>query len=362
MISFEPSEDQALIVETVHQFAENEIRPRARECDEACEAPKEVLAQAHELGLVANSLPESYGGGEERSAVTGCLIAEELAWGDLAIALEILSPTLLGLPIAEFGSQTQRDSILPALCGPDFLPGSLAVTEPDFDFDVYRPRTTARRDGDVYVLEGMKCQVPGPRTNLPFLVTALEQDELQAFLIAPDADGVKRTRESNLGIRGLATEEITLDGVRIPASDRLGGDAGADVRSLITRGRVAMAAMAVGVARAAFEISTEYAKERHTFGAPIATRQAIAFKLADMAIEIDGVRLLTWEAAWNLDQNKDALREATLAYQQAQRVVLEVADGSVQVLGGHGYIRDYLPEMYLRNASGFASFEALSLI
>jgi alkylation response protein AidB-like acyl-CoA dehydrogenase len=362
VINFEPSEDQALIVETVHQFAENEIRPRARECDEACETPKDVLSQAHELGLVANSLPEAYGGGEERSAVTGCLIAEELAWGDLAIALEILSPTLLGLPVAEFGSQTQRDSILPALCGPDFLAGSLAVTEPDFDFDVYRPRSTARREGDEYVLDGLKCQVPAPRADLPFLVTALEQDKLQAFLVSPDADGVKRTRESNLGIRGLATEEIALGGVRIPASDRLGGEAGADVRSLITRGRVALAAMAVGVARAAFEISVEYAKERETFGATIATRQAIAFKLADMAIEIDGVRLLTWEAAWNLDQNKDALREATLAYQQAQRVALEVADGSVQVLGGHGYIRDYLPEMYLRNSSGFASFEALSLV
>jgi acyl-CoA dehydrogenase len=362
MIDFEPSEDQALIVETVRQFAENEIRPRARECDESCEMPKEVLSQAHELGLVANSLPESYGGGDERSAVTGCLIAEELAWGDLSIALEILSPTLLGLPVAEFGSQSQRDAILPALCGPEFLPGSLAVTEPDFDFDVFRPRTTARRDGDEYVLEGMKCQVPAPRANLPILVTALEGDELGAFLVPADADGVKRTPESNLGIRGLLTEEIALGDVRVPASDRLGGDAGADVRSLITRGRVAMAAMAVGVARAAFEVSIEYAKERQTFGAPIATRQAIAFKLADMAIGIDGVRLLTWEAAWKLDQNQDALREATLAYQQAKSMVLDVADGSVQVLGGHGYIRDYLPEMYLRNASGFASFEALSLV
>ena len=131
MIDFEPSEDQALIVETVHQFAENEIRPRARECDEACEMPKDVLAKAHELGFVANSLPGSYGGGDERNAVTGCLIAEELAWGDLAIALEILSPTLLGLPVAEFGSQPQRDALLPSLCGPEFVPGSLAVTEPD---------------------------------------------------------------------------------------------------------------------------------------------------------------------------------------------------------------------------------------
>ena len=123
-----------------------------------------------------------------------------------------------------------------------------------------------------------------------------------------------------------------------------------------------LAATAIGVARAAYEIAREYAKERETFGAPIATRQAIAFKLADMAIEIDGARLLVWEAAWNLDQGLDAARHATLAYQQASRVALDVADGAVQVLGGHGYIREYLPEMHLRNARGFAFFEALTLV
>jgi alkylation response protein AidB-like acyl-CoA dehydrogenase len=134
------------------------------------------------------------------------------------------------------------------------------------------------------------------------------------------------------------------------------------VRALVARGRTALAALGVGVARAAFELSRDYAKERHTFGAPIATRQAIAFKLADMAIEIDGARLLTWEAAWRLDRGDDALREATLAYDQVRRVALEVADGAVQVFGGHGYTREYLPEMHLRNARGFASFEALALV
>jgi hypothetical protein len=125
---------------------------------------------------------------------------------------------------------------------------------------------------------------------------------------------------------------------------------------------VALAAAAVGVARAAFEIARDYAKERHAFGAPIATKQAIAFKLAEMAIEIDGARLLAWEAACLLDRGQPALREAALAQQQASRAALDVADGAVQVLGGHGYIREYLPEMHLRNARGFASFEALSLV
>lgn len=362
MIDFEPTEDQALIIETVRQFAEQEIRPRARECDEANALPQDVLDRAHELGLVANGLPEEFGGGGERSAVTGCLIAEELAFGDLSTALGILSPTLIGLPIADFGSEEQKSSILPRLCESECVPGSLAISEPDFDFDVHRPRTRAIPDGDEYVLEGTKCQVPYQDGELPLLVIASEGEAPQGFLVPRDTPGLEIKMESNLGTRGLPTAELELTGVRIPRANRLGAEAGADVRQLINRGRVAQSALALGVARAACELSIDYAKERETFGAPIATRQAIAFKLADMAIEIDGARLLNWEAAWGLDQGRDATREATLAFNQAKRVVLEVADGAVQVFGGYGYIRDYLPEMYLRNACGFASFESISLV
>ncbi len=165
-----------------------------------------------------------------------------------------------------------------------------------------------------------------------------------------------------MGLQALPTVELTLDGVEVGEDAALAADGGRSARLVIARGRVALAAMAVGVARASFEGARDYAKQREAFGAPIATKQAIAFKLADMAIEIDGARMLVWEAAWHLDQGRDAERESVLAYRQAQRVALEVCDGAVQVFGGHGYTREYLPEMHLRNVRGFTCFEALCLV
>jgi alkylation response protein AidB-like acyl-CoA dehydrogenase len=358
MIDFQPSDEQQLVIDTVRNFAQNEIRPVARECEEAARLPEKVLSAAHELGLVANALPESAGGGGERSAVTGALVAEELAWGDLAIALAILSPGLSALPIAEWGDESQRTA-LGRFVASSFVPGSLAVVEPRFDSDAFRPATRARRDGDGWVLDGAKCFVPWLEGGAETLVLASEGGAPALFVVPRDAAGLRAERERNMGVAALPTAELTLSGVRVPAAAKL---AKADPRRLIAQGRVAMAAMAVGVARAAFEVARDYAKERQVFGVPVATKQAIAFKLADMAIEIDGARLLAWEAAWKLDRGEDATREALLARRQAARVALDVADGAVQVLGGHGYIRDYLPELHLRNARGFASFEALALV
>jgi alkylation response protein AidB-like acyl-CoA dehydrogenase len=338
------------------------VRPRARECAETRKLPDDALARAHALGLVANALPAEHGGGGERSAVTGALIVEELAWGDLAIALAILSPSLVALPVADFGTPEQRRAWLPRYAGARFEPGSLALLEPSFRFDPFHPATTARREGADFVLDGEKCLVPWLEGSGPLLVITGGATDAQAFLVPRDAAGLEATPERNMGLDALPTASLRLRGVRVPASSRLGGDSGVDVASLVNRGRVALAAAAVGVARAAFEIARDYAKQREAFGAPIATKQAIAFKLAEMAIEIDGARLLVWEAASLLDRGEPALREAALAQQQAQRVALDVADGSVQVLGGHGYIREYLPEMHLRNARGFATFEALSLV
>lgn len=361
MIDFQPTDEQQLVIDTVRQFATNEIRPKARETDETKQLPEKVIEQAHELGLVANALPESAGGGGERSAVTGVLVAEELAVGDLAIALAILSPGLSALPIAEFGTEEQQ-AHLARFVGARFAPGSLAWVEPRFDSDPFRPQTTARRDGNDYVLEGAKCFVPWIDGAEPVLVVASENGTPQAFLIPRSAAGLVAEPERNMGVLGLPTAELRLAGVRVPASAKLGGDKGADLRRVLNQGRVALAAMAVGVARAAFEVARDYAKERVVFGVPVATKQAIAFKLADMAIEIDAARLLAWEAAWKLDRGEDATREALLAKRQSQRLALDVADGAVQVYGGHGYIRDYLPEMHLRNARGFTSFEALALV
>jgi len=362
MIDFQPDEEQALIRESVRQFAENEVRPRARACDEAGELDATLLEAAHELGLVANSLPEAHGGGGARSAVTGCLIAEELAWGDLSLALAILSPSLLGLPVADAGTPAQQAAVLPRLLGDRPVPGSLAWVEPRFAFDALHPHTTAKRDGDDCVLDGAKCFVPWQAGLEQVLVVASEGDGLAAFLVPTNAPGLTAVREANMGLRALPTAELALASVRVPASARLGGEPGADLRNVLDRGRVGLAACAVGVARASYEVALAYAKERKAFGVPIATKQAIAFKLADMATEIDGTRLLAWEAAWRLDAGLDASREAVLAQSKAQRMVLAVADGAVQVFGGHGYTREYLPEMHLRNARGFSAFEALTLV
>jgi len=359
MIDFSPNEEQQLIVDTVRQFAENEIRPIGRECDESGEIPGALLTQAHELGLVANAFPEAHGGGGERSAVTGVLVAEELAWGDAALALAILSPALTGFPVADFAGEGPKAQALARLTGPGFVPGSLALVEPRFDHDAFAPKTTARAEGGDFVLTGEKCFVPWLEGGQHVVVTASLDGAARAFLVERSAAGLKAQRERNMGLKGLTTAELRLDGVRVPGDSILDQTA---VRELVIRGRVALAAVAVGVARAAFEVARDYAKERHAFGVPIASKQAIAFKLADMSIEIDGARLLAWEAAAALDRGADALREASLAHQQARRVALEVSDGAVQVFGGHGYIREYLPEMHLRNARGFSAFEALALV
>lgn len=250
----------------------------------------------------------------------------------------------------------------PRYAGGSFRPGALALAEPSFRSDPFRPQTRARREGDGFVLDGRKALVPWMDGDDTVLVFAEEDGRPQGFLVPRSAEGLSAERERNMGIRALATAELRLDGVRVAAKARLGGEAGSDLRAVVARGRTALAAAGVGVARAAFEVARDYAKEREAFGVKIGQKQAIAFMLAEMAIEIDGARLLAWEAAWRLDRGEDALREATLAYDQVRRIALDVADRAVQVLGGHGYIREYLPEMHLRNARGFSCFEALALV
>lgn len=360
MIAFEPDDEQALIVETLRQFAEQEIRPVARECEETRTLPTGLLDRAHTLGLVQNALPERAGGGGERSAITGALIAEELAWGDLAIAAAILSPALTAFPIAEYGDDEQGALLAPF--GADaFRPGALAWVEPRVDFDPNRPQARAERDGEGYRLSGHKCFVPWASSLESALVLAMSDDGPALFVIGARESGLEIEAERNMGLGALPTVELRFDALSLPASARIGGDRFSLPR-LLAQSRVAQGAMAVGLARAAFEVARDYAKERQAFGAPIATKQAIAFELAQMAIEIDGARLLVWEAAWHLDCEGDPTRPAARAHEQCARTALDVADSAVQILGGHGYIRDYLPELHLRNARAFSAFTGLALV
>jgi alkylation response protein AidB-like acyl-CoA dehydrogenase len=212
------------------------------------------------------------------------------------------------------------------------------------------------------VLSGEKCLVPLAREAEAMLVYAAAPDGLAAFVVERGAAGLTiAEREKNMGLKALATYPVRLEKVRVPAANRLGAE-GVNLQPLVDASRVAVAALAVGVARAAFDYARDYAKERRAFGMAIAQKQAIAFKLANMAIEIDAMRLLTWEAAWRLDRGEPATREAVLAKDYASRSSLNVTDDALQVLGGHGYIREHPVELWLRNARGFVTFDGLAIV
>ncbi len=369
MVSFQPSEEQQLIRDTVAAFAKEQVRPQGHDADEAGQVPTDVIQQGWELGLVQSAIPEAYGGaGDTHSAVTGALVAEELAWGDLSIAMHLLAPRLVAYPVVEMGTAEQKQRVLSAYVGEQFTPGSAAVVEPRFDFDLAELSATAERSNGSYVLNGAKCFVPLAADAAHILVYARTDgtagyEGVSGFLLEKGTPGLKIVeREKNMGIKALATHEITLENCRVPAETRLGGDGGCDFGKLMNYSRIGLAAMAVGVARAAFEYARDYAKERRAFGVAIAQKQVIAFMLAEMALEIDATRLLAWEAAWKLDKGQDATREAYLAKNYASNMVLKVTDNAVQVLGGHGYIREHPVELWLRNGRGFASFEGLVML
>jgi alkylation response protein AidB-like acyl-CoA dehydrogenase len=363
MVNFKPSDEQELIRQTMADFAREVLRPGARESDEKSEVPDQAVRRGWELGLVQSSIPEAHGGyGDTRSAVTGTLLLEELAYGDLALAAHILSPRLLTLPLLIAGTDAQRAKWLPRFTGDEFKAGSAALIEPRWDFDVASLETRAEKSGGDYLLSGTKCLVPLAAQAEAILVYAMTPDGLGAFIVEPGTTGLKvGDREQNMGIKALATYAVSLENVRVPGSNRLGGE-GANLGPLIDASRLAVAALATGVSRAAFDYAREYAKERRAFGVAIAQKQAIAFKLADMATEIDAMRLLAWEAAVKLDKGEPATRECVLAKQYASQSALAITDNAVQVLGGHGYIREHPVELWLRNARGFITFDGLAIV
>jgi alkylation response protein AidB-like acyl-CoA dehydrogenase len=362
-LDFRLDEEQKMLTETIARFSKERVRKVYRDAEEESAMPEGVVQAGWEIGLLPTAIPEAYGGFGEYSAVTGALAAEEFAWGDLAVTIQILVPNLVAVPIMLCGTPEQKETYLPQFCEDAPPKVSAALIEPAVQFSPYRLKTTATLDGDAYVLRGTKTFVPLADESEMILVYASEEGKPQAFLVPVGTENlVVGKREKLMGVRALQTNLVMLDGCRVPVTSRLGGEQGIDFGLILNHSRVALGAAAVGVARAGFEYARDYAKERVQFGEPIAHRQSIAFMLADMATEVDEARLLVWEAAWLLDQGKDATAEATIMKQQVDRMVMQVADRAVQILGGYGYIREYPVELWLRNARGFASFDGLAMI
>ncbi len=360
MYSFDMTSEQKMLVETVHRFAEKEMRPIFRTAEENHSVPPRVIETGWELGLLPGSIEAEYGGFGDYSAVTSTLYLEELGWGDVAVSLHLLTPNLFALPIALWGTPEQKQEYLAQFCEEKIVHATAAFVEPVYQFDPATLATTAVKEGDTYVLNGRKSYVPLAAEAEFILVYAQENRLTQAFIVPAQSAGVQVGERVNLmGVKALGVYELTLEDVRIPAANRLGGRKGIRLNRLLTVSRIGLAALAVGQARAAYEYALAYAKERTAFGEPIAYRQSIAFMLANMRIEIEAARLMTQEAAYQYDQGEDAAKAAVLAKQYADKMVLEVTDSAVQVLGGHGYVRDHPVELWLRNGRGFAMWDGL---
>ncbi|GAB4488444.1 MAG: acyl-CoA dehydrogenase family protein [Anaerolineales bacterium] len=360
MYSFEPNEEQQMLIDSVSRYAKGDLRPIAREAEESKSLPQKLIRKGWELGVLQASTPEAYGGFGERSAVTGVLAADAMAWGDLAGTLAVMTPGLFTLPILLAGSEEQKKQWVEPVVAADWQPFSAALIESSFDFDPNQLKTTAAADADGYTLNGVKTMVPFAENAEALIVYANLEGATKGFIVPKNTPGlVVSAREKLMGLNALPLYRLSLEGVKVPQSNLLAGD----FAPVLAAMRVANAALALGVAQGALEYARDYAKERQAFGVKIAQKQAIAFMLAEMATEIEAMRLLTWEAAWMMDAGKeDAFNQAYLAATGAADMAMMVTDRAVQILGGHGYIREYPVEMWMRNGRGFATFTGLAIV
>jgi acyl-CoA dehydrogenase len=367
-VSFALTDEQTALRELAHEFAVKEIRPKAAEYDEHQTHPADVIAKAHEVGLINPHIPEELGGAG-LGAIEGALIGEELCWGCSGIATAIVANILGALPLLLAGNEEQqREWLSPLLEEPILC--SFALTEPDAGSDVSGIQTTAVRRGGDYVVNGSKMFITNAGRAAWFVVFASTDKTaghrgLTAFVVPSDAEGVTVEKHlDKMGQRATDTSALAFQDVKVPASSRLGaeGEGFRIAMQTLDHTRPGTAAGAVGVARAAFDHSVEYSRERVQFGQPIAMNQGVNFLVADMAAEIEAARLLVWQAAWLLDRGKRATLQSSYAKRFAADTAMKVTTDAVQIFGGYGYMKEYPVEKLMRDAKLFQIYEGTSQI
>ncbi|MDP9260685.1 MAG: acyl-CoA dehydrogenase family protein [Actinomycetota bacterium] len=369
-VSFALTDEQKALRDLAHEFSAKEIRPKEAEYDEKMQHPVEVIAKAHELGLMNLHVPEEYGG-LGLGCFDGMLVGEELSWGCAGIGTSVSANGLGSGPVIIAGTDEQKTKWLKPLLEEPIL-CSFGLTEPGAGSDVASLKATAVRDGDEYVINGSKTFITNAGYAAWTVVFAKTDPKagskgMSAFIVPMDAPGVTIEKHlDKMGQRATDTSAFALQDVRVPVENLLGeeGDGFKIAMATLDFTRPGTAVGAVGVAQAAYEHAVEYAKQRVTFDVPIAMHKGINFMIADMATEIEAARLLTWQAAWMLDQGYG--RKATLYSSFAKRfaadTAMKVATDAVQVFGGYGYIKEYPVEKLMRDAKLFQIYEGTSQI
>ncbi|NJD62184.1 MAG: acyl-CoA dehydrogenase [Deltaproteobacteria bacterium] len=368
MIGFDLTEEQTALQDMAHKFAANEIRPRAEECDRAGTFPAEIFRKAFDLGLMTGFIPEAHGG-LGLGSMESCLIEEELGWGCSGIATSMTANGLALTPILLAGTEDQKKEFVAPFTR-ELTYASFCLTEPGAGSDAGGIATTAKKDGDVYLLNGRKCFITNGSYASQYTVFASTDRSkghkgLSAFVVPRSLPGVSPgKKEDKMGQRASDTSDVLFEDVRVPAAHLLGkeGDGFKIAMKTLDYARPTVAAMSVGVARAAFEHAMKYSKERVQFGMPIAMNQAIHFLLADMAMDIEAARLLTHKSAWLLDQGRRNTKESSFAKAFAADLAMRVTTDAVQIFGGYGYMKDYPVEKLMRDAKLLQIYEGTSQI
>ncbi|HEV2316954.1 MAG TPA: acyl-CoA dehydrogenase family protein [Thermoplasmata archaeon] len=356
MPEFTLTDDQRSLQDLARKFARTEMAPRAAECDRKGLFPEDIYRKGWELGLMNLNVPSEYGG-SGLSLLDQCVIVEELAYGCAGMTTSIIANCLALEPILLGGSAEQRKAVLTPFCA-SYQLASFCLTEPGGGSDAGALKTRARRDGDHYVISGEKCFITnGPHASLYTVFTTIDPDlrhkGITAFYIPRSTEGVVPGKdEEKMGHRASSTSTVTFDNARVPVAQRLGaeGDGFSVAMRTLDQTRTPIGALATGIAQAALDHAAAYSLKRQSFGKPISEHQAIQIKLAEMTTLVQASRLLTWQAAWLIDQGKGATLESSIAKSYASDAAMRVTDEAIQVFGGYGYMKDYPVEKLHRDA------------
>ena len=358
-----PTEDEGMLVDVVRELASEVLRPAASAADDACAPPAEVLAAAQEIGLPGLGVPEALGGiMEERSAMAATLVAEALAQGDMGLAVATLAPGAVATAIGLWGTEAQQQTYLPAFTGDDVPVAALSIAEPAVLFDPFALATTALRDGDGFVLDGVKSAVVRGADAELFVVAAMLDGTPALFLVESGATGLEVEADPSMGVRAAGLSRLHLNGVRVGADALLGDTDGRAYAECVRLSRLAWCALAVGTAQAVLDYVKDYVNERQAFGEPISHRQSVAFMVADIAIEVQAMRLLTWKAASRATRGEDFAREVGLARQLCTEKGMRIGLDGVQLLGGHGFVKEHPVERWYRDLRAVGVMEGAVLV
>ena len=356
-----PTEDEQMLVDVVREYAAEVVRPAAAEADDLAAAPEAVLKASLDIGLPILGVPEDLGGiSSERSAMAGTLVAEALAHGDMGLAVATLAPGAVSTALSLWGSDEQQATYLPAFTGDAVPAAALALTEPRPLFDPLAPRTVAVADGDGYVLDGVKSMVPRGADAELFVVGAELDGEPRLFLVESDTPGLVVEAEPSMGLRAASLSRLVLTGVRVGDLAPLGSTE--DYVECVRLSRLAWCALSLGTAQAVLDYVIPYVNEREAFGEPISHRQSVAFMVADIGIELDGMRLVTYRAASRAAQGKSFAREVALARRLCAEKGMQIGNDGVQLLGGHGFVKEHPVERWYRDLRAIGLMEGGVLV